>query len=261
MFLRGVRESTLAGSHGLQTGNWTSVFAQAKPDIGNIMASTLTGGAFAEFVNATANTSLLTHNSSLPNFAYTHPPVPTGTPILLDDILSRLPELGAQYTRWRGLPKFCPVDELRAQEPTTDIWISQKLHGFTIDRQFIEAFFTTSSPIFQSDQNNQIWYKSSTKSSDLPPFWDHRNHAFGAVGDLVLLKDFGGAQLSKPAAVLALAYILGMLVRYFPSKWMSLVRNEIGDAGLPTILLAIEYVDEWFPQLVLEHFERDLIGL
>jgi hypothetical protein len=260
MFLKGVRESTLSASHGLQTGDWSGVFAAANPDVGTISIRTLAHGAFAEFVNATSNISLLTANSSKPNFAYPHPSIAVGTSISLNDLVSRIPEIGEQYTRWQGLPNFCPVD-MQSSPPTADVRVNQKLHGLPVDRAFVESFFNTSTLVFQSDQNNQFWYKVSNKISDLPPLWDHRNQAFGIVGDYVLLKNFGGQQFSKASAILALAYVMGMLVRYYPSKWMSLVRNEIGDAGVPTILAAIDYVEETFPQSILEFFERDLLGV
>lgn len=47
------------------------------------------------------------------------------------------------------------------------------------------------------------------------------------------------------------SYILGVLVRYFPSRWMALIRNQKGDAVLPLLRAAIVYVEEQFPQLAL----------
>lgn len=49
------------------------------------------------------------------------------------------------------------------------------------------------------------------------------------------------------------AYILGMLSRYFPSKWMSLVRSEKGDISRSLILAAVSRIERKFPQLLRQH--------
>jgi hypothetical protein len=255
LFLRGAREATLAASHGLSADGWQHCLSGTSPNIEGIQTSILANGSFNEFVTATQNISLLTHNSSKPNLAYKHGPLTAGTTLTLDDLLSRLPELGEHYTRWKGLPNFCPVT-LEAESAVANAYVNKSLFGLTVDRLFVERFFVPPMPVtFQSDEP-RIWYKVSNKFPALPQLWDIRDQYFGKIGDLVLLRDFA---LSKPSAVLALSYILGMLVRYFPSHWMALVRNEASDASLPTILAAMDFIEEQFPKMVLELFERDLI--
>jgi hypothetical protein len=39
-------------------------------------------------------------------------------------------------------------------------------------------------------------------------------------------------------------------VRYFPSRWMALIRNEGGDGALPILREAMDYIDQDFPRLV-----------
>jgi hypothetical protein len=53
-----------------------------------------------------------------------------------------------------------------------------------------------------------------------------------------------------------LSYILGMLVRYCPMQWTGLVRGQFDDAALPTLAVAVELVENAFPQVVL-----DFLGL
>ena len=43
------------------------------------------------------------------------------------------------------------------------------------------------------------------------------------------------------------SYILGMLARYYPSKWMELLRNSPGDFARPLLLKAIEAIEADFP--------------
>jgi hypothetical protein len=47
------------------------------------------------------------------------------------------------------------------------------------------------------------------------------------------------------------AYFLGMLVRYFPSRWMALIGSRKGDMSLPLLRAAIGYVEDEFPKLAL----------
>ena len=46
------------------------------------------------------------------------------------------------------------------------------------------------------------------------------------------------------------AYILGMISRYFPSKWMSLLRSDKGDIARSVILPAVARIESAFPQLL-----------
>ena len=46
------------------------------------------------------------------------------------------------------------------------------------------------------------------------------------------------------------SFILGMLSRYFPSKWMSLLRSEKGDIARSVILAASARIESTFPQLL-----------
>ena len=43
------------------------------------------------------------------------------------------------------------------------------------------------------------------------------------------------------------SYVLGMLARYYPSKWMELLRNSPGDFAQPLLLRGIEAVESDFP--------------
>jgi hypothetical protein len=47
------------------------------------------------------------------------------------------------------------------------------------------------------------------------------------------------------------AYFLGMMVPYFPSHWMAIIRSRKGDAILPLIRVALDHIDREFPSLIL----------
>ena len=46
------------------------------------------------------------------------------------------------------------------------------------------------------------------------------------------------------------AYLLGMIARYHPYRWSSLLRGEKGNPGQPAILQAIQNIERDFPVLI-----------
>ena len=58
--------------------------------------------------------------------------------------------------------------------------------------------------------------------------------------------------MSKAATLFALSYILGMLVRYYPTQWTALVHGQSADAALPTLSAAVDFIESEFPQVTLD---------
>ena len=79
------------------------------------------------------------------------------------------------------------------------------------------------------------------------------NNAFEKIPNLYVTTPLdNGARISQIGMVYILAYILGMLARYFPTHWIALGRSEKGDALWPSINAAIHYIEKVYPQLVWE---------
>jgi hypothetical protein len=73
------------------------------------------------------------------------------------------------------------------------------------------------------------------------------------IGDIWLTAPLpGDARLSKIAATFCVSYALGMLVRYYPTQWTALVRGQIADAALPTLIAAVDMVEIDFPATVAD---------
>jgi hypothetical protein len=53
----------------------------------------------------------------------------------------------------------------------------------------------------------------------------------------------------------ALAYCLGMLVRYYPTLWLTLSSQAPGDVAFPLLREARIIVEQHVPRLVFEQFE------
>ena len=66
---------------------------------------------------------------------------------------------------------------------------------------------------------------------------------------MVVMLDFpNGDKLTEFVKLYLVSYILGMLVRYYPSIWTALLRNEKGDFAQPLLVDAIEAVEDNFAE-------------
>lgn len=65
----------------------------------------------------------------------------------------------------------------------------------------------------------------------------------------------GGVELSKLAMAFTASYALGMLVRYYPSHWVSMLQNVKHDGALPTLLAVLEHIESNVPRMVTEFLE------
>lgn len=73
---------------------------------------------------------------------------------------------------------------------------------------------------------------------------------YGGEGDyMVVMLDFpNGDKLTEFIKLFLVSYILGMLVRYHPSIWTALLRNEKGDFAQPLLVDAVEAIEREFPE-------------
>ena len=76
----------------------------------------------------------------------------------------------------------------------------------------------------------------------------------GAIPSLSLAVPFhGGARFSQLCITYIISYVLGMLVRYYPTHWIALINGGQGDLLWPTVNRAQHYVESIFPELVAEY--------
>ena len=82
---------------------------------------------------------------------------------------------------------------------------------------------------------------------------------FGCIPSLYLAAPFpGGARYSQLCITYMVAYVLGMLVRYYPTHWISLIQGDKGDTMWPTINRAQQFVEITYPELVTEMITDNL---
>lgn len=256
MFLGARREATLAQSHGLSAKEWQRILESSDPDLGQIEVEINKNGSLAEFADVTKNTSLLRQNSSVSNLAYQHGQLPSGT-VQIAEFLSRIAEISDPYRRWQGEGNFYSFDS-SGGGADLEVVLYKKRPGAAVNETAIRDFFGPKRVIKSlHESENSIKVITSRAFASLPICWDSYEGPF-EVGDLTFIRDFPiGGEFSKPVATFIVSYALGMLVRYYPSHWISLVRSEKNDAALPTVLAAIDFVERYFPEMVLNFFERD----
>jgi len=76
---------------------------------------------------------------------------------------------------------------------------------------------------------------------------------FGLIPNLKIATPFpGGVRLSQMCVTYLISYALGMLVRYHPTHWVSLINGSKGDFLWPTMNRAQKYVEIAYPELVAE---------
>ena len=76
---------------------------------------------------------------------------------------------------------------------------------------------------------------------------------FGEIPYLHAVEPFAdGVRYSQLCITYLVSYVLGMLVRYYPTHWVSLIGGGKGDSMWPTINRAQQMVEQSYPELVAE---------
>ena len=70
----------------------------------------------------------------------------------------------------------------------------------------------------------------------------------------------GGANLSSLSLLYLASFSLGMLTRYFPSIWQSLLARGAGDFSFPLIRTTLALIERRFPWLLLQELEDEYLG-
>lgn len=249
---RSLRDASLAPSHGLSVHDWQSVFGQQKPDIADLTICSGARGSFPELLRATGNRSLLRQNSSAINLKFKHADVPANSKFTLGDLAGRVPAIADTYSRWKQTSHCAPLSVKAVDGGNAQVSIRKK--GY-LTRAAADRIMTGAA--LQIEDSTACFYLIPDNLDALPGLSDLiPTDGFG-IGDLYVIERYsGGVALSKICAALALSYVLGMLVRYYPSRWVGLLQNQSNDAARPTLFAAVSYLEGTFPDLVVEFLEE-----
>lgn len=215
------------------------------------------GGSFVELVRATGSRSLLRRRSSAVNFKLGIPPPATGADFTLGQLLSRQPALQEHYLRWTSETDCVPL-VIDADPGSPQAYLKLQKYGKSHLTKVVGDRIFEGTPFqFVQEDAEVFMYQGPHNFDDLPGLSDWPDANILSIGDLWVVGMFPSQmRLSKIAALFALSYALGMLVRYFPTQWTALVRGQIEDAALPTLAAAVELIEASFPATIVDFLEE-----
>jgi len=246
-------EEGLTGSHGLETVDWGAVFsgevANGLQKIGDLRIRTRTG-LFTDFLTHTNNRISIHVNSSRVDWHICYDLPPIGTELTFDELLSRIPDLQTDYQNISVGKRYSSINEMTFSEEN-GFRAKTKKSDFDSFRSFYE-----SAGFVISDETDWAILTADNKkfSENLPQFVHSYIHkTFGTIPALYLSEPFqGSARYSQLGIAYMVSYVLGMLVRYYPTHWVSLTQGDKGDTWWPTTNRAQHFVENSFPELVIE---------
>jgi hypothetical protein len=264
-----MREASLPPSHGIDAEGWQNNLSRGIDQLPDLPLK-ITGGTFAVLSRATKNVErCLIHTA--PKSAPPHYPLSrigtttlnTPTTINVKMVLERVPDLNNIFaTTFSSSPKSYPAIVFFLSEVTqTDIQILETQLGLP-DIDYIRSVFAVPAdePLSILDEAwpykvKNIHYRIKHASmsellAKLPPVKSDRD------GNTYVVEPFpDGLDLSTLSLLYLIAYSMGMLARYYPSKWLSLLNSSKGDFAFPLMKAATTVVEDRFPQLVLQEME------
>jgi hypothetical protein len=276
-FLDNRSEDTLEPGHGLGISEWHDVFTKEVPKDQRrykilALECSVSKGTFSELATAVGNKEAVAFPGA--NFgvdyktiSYSIPrPMPdTARTITFDDVISRTAELARTYLAVTNRqPRTAHGLVSVANEGGFHVCISSDpTNGAPLAVQEIRKLFLVPDEVTISESGQTIHYGGQhyyyllpdTGSAVLPKGFPHVEDIGGGWHQLTM-PWVGNTYLSPLLRCFVISYFLGMLVRYFPSRWMALLRNDDGDASLPLLREAMRYVEDGFPKLLHRRLPR-----
>lgn len=252
-------EESLTAGHGLQTIGWNDVMqgdlSPALLRLGDLKVRTCVG-MFSDFLARIENTIPLHLNSAGVDWIIGYSLPKAGLEFTLTDILSRLPDLQHDYQNLSEVIKYTSATEvIYNREKGLKIKLSKE--GFAPFQSVYESM-GYQVEVKSSDAYLNHGYPLSTANA---PFFIHTyaQKIFGSIPGLYVAEPFPcGTRLCQLGMTYVVSYYLGMLVRYYPTHWITLINGEKGDSWWPTINRAQQMVETTFPELVAEFISHAL---
>lgn len=246
-------EESLSSGHGLTTVDWST---QLSGDTWVGLASLLElkvktcAGLFSDFVCETKNRISIHISSSAVDWRINYGVPDTGTQVTLGDLFSRIPDLFIDFRNISSSIRYAYVSKL-TYDQKNGFYAKVRYENF-------ESFMHTYQNLGYKIETQDIWSiltcDDAIFNQDIPLFvHSYVQKSFGTIPNLYIAEPFpGNLNYSQLCITYLTAFFLGMLARYYPTYWISLIQGDKGDALWPTINRAQHMVEKSFPELVIE---------
>ena len=246
-------EEGLTAGHGIETVGWSDVMsgdtASGLTRLGDLKIRRRSG-LFSDFVTQTNNRVSIHVNSEGVDWRLCYNIPELEDEFSVADLFSRIPDLQKDYSNISNVTRYASVNEMtyskdkgfRAKvraKPFSQFRAVYENFGYTVTSQGDWCIITCDAKRF---------------AKELPLFIHTYVHKLlGSIPSLFLAEPFsGGARYSQLCITYMVSFILGMLVRYYPTHWTSLIQGDKGDSMWPTINRAQQLIEHSYPELVTE---------
>jgi hypothetical protein len=165
-----------------------------------------------------------------------------------------LPDIEDQYVRWKERPGALKIDIKAANEEVEFVIRKSTM----VNREIADPIFQDTAFKFKEENTDTIIYKWPDSTANLRLTDRITGTAFNAgIGDLYVTRKLSNNfDISKIALTFCISYVTGMMARYYPAQWLSIIHNQRNDGALPTIYSALDFVESTYPRMVLDYLEE-----
>ncbi|HCG7921957.1 TPA: hypothetical protein NJ501_004384 [Vibrio parahaemolyticus] len=243
-------EETLTAGHGLTVEDWRSNFSgELHKGLEGLLDLKvhLCKGLFEDLMEGINNTSYLHVRSSQSDWSIGYDLPDHQLSLSFGDVLSRLPDLRHELETAEYQPmSFFTEQVLYSEEAGVTVTMPSVPPEFYRQR-FIElGYEIVGHKTFKA--TTEVFSKSTAIFTH-----SHLNKQFGSIPRLAMSPPIGDKGTFSEISLLYISsYFMSMLVRYYPTYWVSLVQGGKGDVFWPSIYKAQQIVENTFPELVIE---------
>ncbi len=246
-------EETLKAGHGLMTVDWGNTLSgdlsKGLSSLGELKISTCSG-LFSDFLKETENRISIHLNSSGVDWKLNYNIPELNKQITLFELFERIPDLERDYLNIEKEIKYAPVSQMT--------YSSEKGFNACVNAQQFEGFKNIYENLgYEVNKNGNLYNITCNQeifAKNLPLILHKYIYkTFGTIPALYIVEPFQNMEnYSQLSVTYIIAYFLGMLVRYYPTHWISLVQGEKGDSCWPLLNRAQHFVEATYPELVIE---------
>lgn len=241
------RETSLSNSHGLIAIQWKEHLSRG----GNWVDSKIRAvtGTFSQFGEVTGNKKIVELLQPTGEYlrleANGTEKYPDGFEFTVGDILRRMPGLINHYETIMQAPALCWSCSISDHPTPWSIRITSNHLGLPTTSKAAQLLAIDDSNIIKQKETNymglgpthelEVSFEGISPESLIP----HLRNIVSISRDPYIVEPFPeDVNLSYPSLLFAFSYALGMLVRYYPTYWMSMMGHGRGDSNLPLLRAA-----------------------